>query len=405
MYIPRASDSSIREALNYFPVVLITGARQVGKSTLALHMEGYHYVTLDDLTLFSAAQNDPVGAIASLPKPVIIDEIQKAPNLLVAIKQYIDRHRVNGTFVLTGSANVLAFKDISDTLAGRIALFELLPFSVWERAKKQGNLADQLFSQSIETLNCANISRSSILNAVVSGGYPEMMKIDRSQGRYIWFSSYIRTYIERDVRDIGELRNLDGFIRLNQLLAIRSGNLLNKAELGNACQLDQKTLTNYLALLNLIYQVHLLRPYSSNIGKRLVKSPKLFFMDSGILSHLLNIHDLEDFNQSPYQGLLFETFVFAELYKHLSLSNQTTGFSYYRTSDKREIDFILERHGKIVAIEVKLSQSVQVSDFKHIRSLQQTQPESFRYGLVLYTGSALLPFGNGMWAVPISILF
>lgn len=169
--------------------------------------------------------------------------------------------------------------------------------------------------------------------------------------------------------------------------------------------MNQKTLANYLVLLEQVYQISLLRPYSRNIGKRFLKNPKLFFNDSGILSHLLNAHDEDDFEASPYRDMLLETFVFSELRKHLSLSHKITEYSFYRTADKKEIDFILVRAGKIVAIEVKLAQSVQNRDFKQIRALQTLVPKSFHAGIVLYSGNRILPFEEGVWAVPIGVLF
>lgn len=213
MLYPRTIYSQLKEAMRYFPAVLLTGARQVGKSTLVLMMLD-NYITLDDITAYTAAKTDPQMFINNLKKPVVIDEIQKVPELMQAIKLDIDKHRVNGSYLLTGSANIMAYRGISDTLAGRIAIFELLPLSCKEIASKSENVVDILFSGRIKDSSPAIVETGDIIRQIIKGGCPEVQKIDTPRGRYIWFSSYIRTYIERDVREIGELRKLDNFIRM-----------------------------------------------------------------------------------------------------------------------------------------------------------------------------------------------
>jgi len=404
MYIKRSIEKEIIEALDFFPILLITGARQVGKSTLSLKFEGFNYITLDDTTLFSFAKNDPIGFIASLKKPIIIDEIQKVPELLSEIKKDVDQNRVNGSYILTGSANLFSFKNISDSLAGRIGLFELYPFSMKELYKKDENLLELLVSN-LSSITLPTIKSEQIKEHIVNGGYPEVQKTKSSKLRYMWFSSYIRTYIERDVRDIGELRNLEKFIGAFNLLATRSANMLNRSNLAKDAKVDVKTLDNYLVLLEQVYQVFSLKSYQKNIAKEMVKTPKIYFSDSGVLSHILQIKSVEELDNSHYKGDIVETFVYSELKKHLNTSEEFFKFNYYRTKDKNEIDFILESNSHILAIEVKSSKTVKVDDFKHIIEFDKMILDKKVVGVVFYFGEHLLCFKEKFWAMPMRVFF
>jgi len=403
MLFHRIISSKLSTAMRHFPAVFLTGARQVGKSTLVLSMFE-NYITLDDTTVYESALSDPSLFVNNLRKPVVIDEIQKLPRLLNSIKLDIDKNRINGSYLLTGSANILSFKDISDTLAGRMAIIELFPLSCKEIAGKMENVIEILFNPDFKDFTLPSIETDLIIEQIIKGGYPEIQKIDTVMGRYLWFSSYIRTYIERDIRDLGELRNLDKFIKMFNLLAPRSANLLNKSELARDAQLEIKTLENYLNLLKTVYQIHILAPYSRNISKRIVKSQKLFFTDSGILSHLLGVSTKEDLMQSPYKGLIFETFVFSEILKTINYSDKPAELFFYRTFDRHKIDFIIEQGRSIVAIEVKFSKTVTRDDFKYIASLDKAV-ENLKAGYVLYMGDRILPFGEKFYALPVNIFF
>ena len=404
MYIKRSIEKEIIEALDFFPILLITGARQVGKSTLSLKFEGFNYITLDDTTLFSFAKNDPIGFIASLKKPIIIDEIQKVPELLSEIKRDVDQNRVNGSYILTGSANLFSFKNISDSLAGRIGLFELYPFSMKELYEKDENLLELPVSN-LSSITLPTIKSEQIKEHIVNGGYPEVQKTKSSKLRYMWFSSYIRTYIERDVRDIGELRNLEKFIGAFNLLATRSANMLNRSNLAKDAKVDVKTLDNYLVLLEQVYQVFSLKSYQKNIAKEMAKTPKVYFADSGVLSHILQIKSVEELDSSHYKGDIVETFVYSELKKHFNTSEEFFKFNYYRTKDKSEIDFILESSSHILAIEVKSSKTVKVDDFKHIIEFDKMILDKKVVGVVFYFGEHLLCFKEKFWAMPMRVFF
>lgn len=400
--INRTILKDLQEAMAVFPVVLLCGARQVGKSTLVLSL-CEHYITLDDITQLDGARADPKRFIQDLPRPIVIDEIQKAPELLPAIKEEVDRKRKNGDFLLTGSANLLGYKKVTESLAGRMGVMELLPLSCREMANRaDANLADDLFSAEWPN-NKTPQSSNLLLDSLLQGGYPELQRIHTQRGRNLWFSSYVSTYIERDVRDIGELRHIDRFIHLLNILAPRSATLLNKAELSRTAGIEQKTLTNYLSLLEMVFQIKRIHPYSANLGKRFVKSPKLFFTDSGVLCHLLGLNSKEILRNSSYYGAILETFVFTELLKAVQYSESPTRLWHYRTSDQHEIDLLIERDGKVIPVEIKAAKTVRKKDFKHIEDLQ-SRNSTVKNGVIFYQGEQLVPFGKN-YAMPILMLF
>ncbi len=403
----RSVESILQEALHISPAVLLTGARQIGKSTLCLSLKR-EYRVFDDLTQREAAKNDPQGYIASLPKPVTIDEIQKVPEVLDGIKLDIDNHRVNGNFLLTGSANVLDMKKAKETLAGRIIEIPMYPLSQKEiHHKPAENIIDILFTEGVEGLRCDKKSVTELLEAVLKGGYPEILKIDTPRGRSLWFNAYISTYVERDIRDVGELRDISAFIRFYNIIAPRSCGLVNKSDLANEANLSEATASNYLSMLEMIYQIALLKPYVSNISKRFIKSPKLFMTDSGLFCHLLGIASVDDLMQSKHKGDIIETFVYSELAKHIGYSQTQPSMYHYRTNDKKEIDFIIEKSDAIFAIEVKSSLSIKKEAFKHIEDFQKKSDKRV-VGIVLYAGSDIVPFCDGnhkRFAVPLSLFF
>ena len=285
-YINRAIREDIKNYQQYFPVLLISGARQVGKSTLALHLGIDNYVTLDDINVYEMAKNNPKGFIENLDKPVIIDEIQRLPQLMITIKEFIDKDRANGQFILTGSASLQGFKDISDSLAGRIGIVELYPLSLKEKGLKDDNIID-LFAGDLDKFILKKYENEQLVANIIDGGYPEILKIDNQKAKYLWFSSYIRTYIESDARELANIRNIDKFITMYRLCMLRSGNIFNKHELQKESGLDNKTFDSYFAVLEHTYQVQKLKPFFKNALKRVIKSPKIYAIDTGVLSHLL----------------------------------------------------------------------------------------------------------------------
>ena len=403
----RSAENILNEALEISPSVLLSGARQVGKSTLCLSLD-FEYRVFDNLAERESAHSDPIGYIAALPKPVTLDEIQKVPELLEGIKLDIDKNRVNGTFLLTGSANVLDMKKTKETLAGRIIEIPLWPLSQKElHGKADENMIDILFTEGIERLRATTIKYYEVFESIINGGYPEIQKISSARGKSLWFNAYISTYVERDIRDVGELRDISAFIRFFNIIAPRSCGLLNKSDLASDANLSEPTVNNYLSMLEMIYQISLLKPYSSNISKRFIKSSKLFMTDSGLFSHLLDIHSAEELSNSVHKGNIVETFVYSELLKHIGYSDTQPKIYHYRTSDKKEIDFIIEKADKIFAIEVKSSQSIKKDAFRHIIDFQKSSSKNIT-GIVFYAGDTVLSFSDERYkrfALPLNVFF
>lgn len=403
MYLQRFIYDDIKEYQNYFPVLLISGARQVGKSTLALHLGVENYVTFDDINIYQMAKNDPKGFIENITKPVIIDECQRLPQLLITIKEFVDKNRINGQFILTGSASLQSFKNISDSLAGRIGIVELYPLSLKEKRQKKENIID-IFANDLNHLILKKTSKLDLSKHIIDGGYPEILKIDNQKAKYLWFSSYIRTYIESDARDLANIRNIDKFSKMYQLCMLRSGNIFNKNELQKESGLDNKTFNSYFAVLEHTFQIQKLKPFFKNELKRVIKSPKIYTTDTGVLSYLLQINSKQRFENSAFKGHIIETFVYNELVKANTYANNKVGLFYYRTSDKKEIDFILEYGDKIIAIEIKSSKTVSKYDFKQIYHLQRELANQFDKGIVFYNGEHILSLDSNMYAIPLEFL-
>ena len=391
----------LETALKISPVVLLKGARQVGKSTLAMEIRK-NYVVLDDVSTRVNAKDDPVRFVEALPKPATIDEIQKVPELLEAIKIVVDKKRNNGDFLLTGSANILDMKQAKDTLAGRIIEIDLYPLSAKEKTKKPNeNIVDKLFVHDFST---TEVETNSVVESILKGGYPDVQNLKTPLEKKLWFSSYVSTYIERDARNLGEFRDIDSLYRFVNIIAPRSTSLLNKSKLAKEVGVRIETCENYLVILEQTFQLHTLRPFFENIGKQFVKSPKIFLNDTGLMSYFLGIYSIEAFENSRYKGALVETFVFNELLKHCSFAIDDTKIYHYLTNDKKEIDFILERQNRMIAVEVKSSTRVSKDDFRHIVEYQKKSSKDV-LGIVFYMGKNVLHINEKCVALPMGYFY
>ena len=395
----RTLESILEIALKTFPVVLLNGARQVGKSTLALD-NFKNYLTFDDGELRLYAKENPKGFLKNLEFPICLDEIQKVPTILEYIKMHIDSNRVNGDFLLTGSSNVLDHKDSKDTLAGRLCELRLHPLSSKEKNDKPNeNVIEKLLNRDFKLAK--KDYSDEVINHIIDGGYPEILEL-KGFSKDLWFKSYIATYIERDARDLADIRDIDSFIKFVNILSTRSATILNKSSLSVDVGIKDITCENYLSIINRIYQATLLRPYFINIGKSFVKSPKVYFNDTGVLCSLLKINSKEQLINSTYSGQIYETYVFCELQKHISYLQKSSQMFHYRTNDKKEIDFIIEIDNKILAIEIKQSSSVKKDDFKHIIDLQNKIDKKC-LGVVFYNGEIVVEFSDDLVAIPFGI--
>lgn len=395
----RTLENILKIAINAFPVVLLNGARQVGKSTLAL--ENFkNYLTFDDGELRIYAKENPKGFLKNLDLLICLDEIQKVPTLLEYIKIHIDTNRVNGNFLLTGSSNVLDHKETKDTLAGRLCELRLHPLSSKEKNDKPNeNIIEKLLKRDFKLPK--KEYGDEVIKHMLDGGYPEILALG-GLAKELWFKSYIATYIERDARNLADIRDIDSFIKFVNVLASRSGTILNKSSLSNDIGIKDITTDNYLSIMSRIYQATLLKPYFVNIGKQFVKSPKVFFNDTGVLCSLLRINSKEQLLSSPYSGQIFETYIFCELQKHLSYLQKSTQMFHYRTNDKKEIDFIIEVDNELLAVEVKQSSSVTKDDFKHIIDLQNRYDKKC-FGVVFYNGNMVVEFSDDLVGIPFGI--
>ena len=405
---PRHLAPAIQEALIDTKVVVLNGARQSGKSTLVQSagiVGKRRYLTLDDAVTLNAARADPSGFIAGLKGPVTIDEVQRAPELFLAIKAIVDREPTAGRFLLTGSANVLMLPGIADSLAGRIEILSLWPLSCQERAgDTHNNVADALVTGDITSKKITKGDFAELASQVVSGGFPDAVARIKASRRAVWFDHYVQTILQRDVRELANIEQLTEVPNLLQLLASRSASLLNFAEVSRACGLPQSTLKRYFALLEMLYLVVRVPSWERNLAKRLVKTPKVFIPDTGLLCHLTGQTQAGLLAKENFTGRAIETFVLAELLKHIAFSSLGLTLWHYRTLNNIEVDFLIEdRKGQLTGIEVKASATVDIKDFKGLLHLRETEAKKFSNGYVLYAGHEVIPFGDKLWAVPLKI--
>lgn len=407
---PRNIQPRILDALADTPVVLLSGPRQAGKTTLVRQLVGAsrRYLTLDDEATCVAAKEDPVGLIRSIDSAVI-DEIQRAPGLLLAIKKSVDEDRRPGRFLLTGSANLMSLPGIADSLAGRMETLVLLPLAQCEMASAPGaamTWLDALFAGEMLVATTPAVG-DDLAEKVVRGGYPEALTRTESRRRKTWARQYIDALIQRDIKDIASLDKLDQVPRLLKALSQSAGQLCNYSQLGGQVGIDHKTASKYIAVFEQMYLMQRLAVWSGNRLSRLLKTPKLQFLDSGLLSVLTDFSGT--LAQRKLFGQLLESFVFAELRKQITWAEDEYGIFYYRDKDLNEVDFVIENaSGEIIGVEVKSAASVSVSDLVGLKKLANLAPQAFKAGIVLYDGTETLPLGqtNGrpLWALPLSTL-
>jgi len=400
----------VAEALSDTPVVLLLGARQVGKSTLAKallesHPEG-RYLTLDNPAVRRAAEVDPTGFVARAKGLTVLDEIQLAPQLFQVIKAEVDKDRRPGRFLLTGSANVLVLPKLSESLAGRMELITLEGLSQSELVGHSSNLVDRLFADAPLPLQHLELDREALISAILEGGFPEARGRAAGRRRSQWFESYLQTLLQRDVRDLSQIEGITQLPRILELLSVRSAGLLNLSELSRTLGIPLNTLKRYLGLLEALFILTTLPAWSSHLGKRLVKSPKLMLRDTGLMAHLMGAEQARLKSDPDLLGGLLETFAAGEFRKLLGWSRDRAKLFHYRTLPGQEVDLLLERaDGRVLGLEVKASASIQAKDFKGLQSLFETLGDAFHRGVVLYTGTEILPFGPKLWAMPVSALW
>ena len=407
MYYPRTMNDCWLEAAEQFPVLLLTGPRQVGKTTFLQHIceKSRRYVTLDDPTLRTLAAEDPALFLQRFEPPVLIDEIQYAPQLLPHIKMMADSTRKPGLFWLTGSQQFQMMKGVSETLAGRVGILNLLGFSNRERFKLDLEVEPFLPTQdriSQRESSAKQLNLKQLYKTIWTGSYPALVA-GPAKNRDLFYSSYVQTYLQRDVKDLAQVGNEASFLRFIKACAARTGQLLNNSELARDADVSVNTAKSWLSILQASYQVALLQPYHSNVTKRLVKRPKLYFIDTGLCAYLTEWTSPETLEAGAMSGAILETYVFAEILKSWWHRGLEPRLYYYRDRDGREIDFLFFQDQKLYPVEVKKSASPGSDSIKAFATLEQSGAKVGQ-GAVVCLCKEPLPLKKDVQVLPVGLL-
>lgn len=402
MYIKRTSEDVIKKLSKQFKVVLVTGARQVGKSTLLKHCDkNRNYVSLDDLSERELAINEPKLFLETHKAPLIIDEIQYAPNLLSYIKLIVDKSDKKGQYWLTGSQQFHLMKNVSESLAGRVGILDLMGLSLAELSQTPNN---KPFFPDLEYIeekreNHNNYSTSDIFKIIYNGSFPALNNQDEFQDRNAFYSAYIRTYIERDIRDLSSISNEMKFLNFIRVVAGRTGQVLKYSELANAVDISEPTAKTWLSVLVSSNIVYLLEPYYRNITKRMTKMPKIYFLDTGLCSYLTGWSSPEVIKKGAMDGAFFETFVVSEILKSYRHNGERPLIYWYRDTQQKEIDLLIERDGKLHPIEIKLTSNPNKSMLKHFKVL-----DNQGYGGLICMRESDIPLTEDVSAIPVNYI-
>ncbi len=405
--IKRIAEAEIEDALTDTPVVLIHGPRQCGKSTLAKSFvtEERRYITFDNPLYLEQAAANPLGFLTDFDGPLVIDEVQRVPEIFLPLKLLVDENRIPGRYILTGSANVLFLPKVADSLAGRMAIIDLLPFSQSELEGSAGNLVDKLFSGNLPQ-SAPEMDDDDLFHRITVGGFPESNVRKTAASRARWFEDYLRSIIERDVRELSNIDALTQIPKILRLLAARSGSTLNVASLSRDTGIPNTTLHRYLDLLDAIFLLHDFPIWSTNRGLRMTKTPKTFLVDSGLLCQLENITPAMLHRSRDRLGSVLESFVAMEIKKLARFSERRPSVHHLRTANQNEVDFVLEaRGGEVVGIEVKASKSIHMNDLKGLNYLDDIAEGKLQLGVLLYGGNKVEQVSGKIWAIPISALW
>lgn len=403
---PRFVEQRIRDALADTRVVLVSGPRQSGKTTLGRKLAngGMTYLTLDNATVLDAARSDPVGFVRGLDR-AIIDEVQRAPGLMLALKESVDADRRPGRFLLTGSADLMMLPRVADSLAGRMEVMRLFPLAQCEIRGVNSGFLSATFAGELPHVAEAMVGHD-LVTAVLAGGYPEALTRRSWVRRQDWYAGYVDAIVQRDVRDVAQVDQLQQMPKLLRVLGEHAGQLVNYSGIGASLGMNHVTTQKYVGVFESLFLVRTLPPWHDNQLKRLTKTPKLHFLDAGLLAALRDLTpDRLRADRTPF-GMLLETFVLAELQKLASWADGRFEFSHFRDKEQNEVDIIIEdRRGRVVGIEVKAAATVSSSDFNGLRKLADACGDRFVLGLVLHDHDKTVPFGSRLAAAPISALW
>jgi predicted AAA+ superfamily ATPase len=398
-YISRRIAKKIRDIVNKFPIAVITGARQVGKSTMLRHeFNDFTYITMDDYAVREQARFDPQSLWIGKDK-VIIDEAQKFPHIFEAIKLTVDSSNRSRRFILSGSSNLLLMKQVTESLAGRAIYFELLPITFGEinealEPANYFNLWDEKYLQAE-----AALEKVDPLMFLMRGFMPPLLNAEDHTDVLYWMDGYVRTYLERDLREMSQVDSIIDFRNVMQSLAFRTGNVLNQADVARDTNISASTVFRYIKLLEISNIVQRIHVYSKNRRKRIIKSPKLFFIDPALNIFLSGYHDAETLQKSREFGNYFESMVYLHLRALCELMVPKAGLYYWRTVNRQEIDFVIEHARKLLAIEVKYTANPSAYDIKNLLLFMEDYPETVR-GILIHTGTDIRWLHSRIIAVP-----
>jgi predicted AAA+ superfamily ATPase len=400
---PRLLTSKLKLARKVMPVVAITGARQTGKTTLVQSLDPkIPYYTLDDLGILEQAEKSPETLL--LQRPVTIDEVQRAPALLSAVKREVDKLRKPGDFLLTGSANLLLMKGVSESLAGRAVYFDLPPFCPVEWLEKKDPLRplDKLFEDNFDLKKDWPEGKGDFPKWLLKGGFPSAIENDSDKERSVWFSAYTQTYLERDLRQLSEVSSLSDFQRLMRIAAQRTGKIINQADLARDAALSHPTAHRYLNLLETGCLLSRLAPYASNLTTSMVKSPKLLWTDCGLAASLAGISDRASLKKRDDLGFWLEQAIFQTLQVWKAIDTDKRRLYFWRDKNSNEVDFILEQEGELVALELKTASSVGPSDAKGLVAFREAlkKQKVLKRSIVLHGGDTGRQLGDDLFALP-----
>lgn len=405
---PRYLRPRVLEALRDSPVVLIHGPRQSGKTTLARQIgdsEGYAYISFDDDVQRAAAQTDPVGYVAELPERIILDEVQRVPELFTSLKAEVDSRREPGRFILTGSSHILLVPQLSDSLAGRMEILRLHPLAQAELTGTSADFFSMLFGSGFKAGPTGKRQGHSLAERVCAGGYPAALSRSTPRRRNAWYRNFTNTLVQRDVRELTHIRLLDALPRLLKLTAGQTARLLNVSGLAAPFQVSRPTIREYITLLSNIFLLEELPPWHTNRLRRIIKTPKLHLGDTGLVCALLGLDASSLWDDRSLFGRVLETFVYQELRRQADWYEEEISFSHFRDKDKNEVDVVMECGGKLAGVEIKASSTVTSDEFKGLQKLMKATSGRFSTGIVIYDGDSNVPFGKNLYAVPVSTLW